>query len=335
MNPFDYGTIDKIRHESKNNGGSTKFLTGPTNGNEVTIFEESGNGVINSLWVALRPASGITSYPAFDLGMRVYNDNDGTPSKDLECDNGLIGGYPEGHEFAIGNAFTRYWKFKSGGGSGGITNHNWMTSLPIYFTNGIKITIYNATNCGGNNIYSNISYAFESENPNLNVQKLDFKGSARTFQPAGGRGTLTDGSNITAHQIDTNNNGGRLLSHSIWGSSGVSGTPGVSWLERPVSLTLDGVADAWLSSGFEDWGLGTDYFLQGESPHMSSYGAMNMGVDIGTNRGKSSFLVDLAAAYQGIPFEDTCDMILKDHPDISVSAAYASLLTYYEKHSRT
>lgn len=311
--------LNDMSHHKKHRE-SHKAMVGPSNNSETDILNiESGNGVINYLWLADRPGSG-GGFPQFDHSIRIYTNGSNTP--DVDIDLGLFFGYAYGEVMPANNISTAHWHARVGGPIN-VDRTGGGTRLPIPFHGGIRIAVANINNTPISAIFSQVDYSLESENSGMSVPPYTLKVVGNKW--LGNRQSLNHQSDVTLANIPEGNPG-VIVGHSM----ATGGATNYSYLERPLSLYIDGEPTPSIkSSGTEDWFSGSDYYFTGQTPY-SSHGAMGFGVTSDFAYG-STALVDFLALNGGYAFESSAKLKWEHHPAATSNSTYGSALFYYRQ----
>ncbi len=294
-----------------------KSVTGPTIGNEVNLLNvASGSGIVNHIWLADRP--GASGYPQFDHSIRIYTN--GNPVPDVDMDLGTFFGFGGGEAYSAGNIHTEHWSARAAG-AGNIDRYGGSISIPIPFTNGIRITTACTTPMATSYVFSQVDYVLATDNPGIVIPPY-------TLKVVGNKWLYTDRLSVAATADITlatipAGNPGFIIGHSMVAGEASNHT----YLERYVATYIDGEASPSIkSSGTEDWFDGSDYFYTGQTPY-SSHGAMGLGSS--TNAWRFSALADFLAMNGGYKFESSALVKWLTHPAVSTNVNYGNALFYY------
>lgn len=293
-----------------------KNAPGPASGAEVTLLNiASGSGVIDWIWCVVAYSSG-SGFPEYDHRLRVYTDGSGTP--DIDVDLGLLFGFANGTNFVASNFHSLYFAASHNGASRGPAGQ---MRLPIYFSNGVKVTVRNTTAAAAGTVFSQIEYALLSDNPGLVIQPYRLKSDGVPVA-AGTAGPPSATSSFFLHSISGQ---GILAAHSMTGQS----TTGLTYLERNVALKIDGEGSPSIeSSGTEDWFTGSYFWEHGETPY-SRPGAMGLG-SIAGSPFLFSALLDVAGLVGGLTFASSLAMTWeKNSAVVDGCSTYGDAILYY------
>jgi hypothetical protein len=261
---------------------------------ERTLYNRNGPGVVVSLWMALGGGNG----PALDGRLRVYYD--GSPLASIDID--------------IGTLLATHW----GAGSAN-TSHScehlhveidastyrtaFLLTFPMPFGTSLRIAYFNTIAGQTANIYSMVTYSL-TPTDEANGRRLRCKGVRYVDQKV----TRTASATTTLAQIT--GGPGSIVYHSYVGGVGATN---LSWLERNVSITVDGEPTAQIvATGTEDW-FDSGWYFNGRRDYNTSFHSY-----VGTNQPAGNVNVvgmatDLWSKWGGVPF--TASAVIQSLPE--------------------
>lgn len=323
--------MENLLNVYKTNRYMTKNIAGPTDGNEVTIFERSTGeaGVVTYLCIDDTRAPGVTTgWPEEDHHIKIYYD--GSSTADIDTDLAIFFGYAYDEVYPAVDLATKHWHVHA---SGSTDDHRTGAGLklPIPYQNGIKITIRNRNATAGSVLFTQVDYQNTVDNdgttfPLLTVPPYRLHVIGNDW--SGNRLSTTATQDPVLASIPAGNPG-IIVGHSM--AMGASDDYG--YLERRMHFYMDGESTAsFISNGTEDYFSGSYYFTDGESPfsHSWAMGLGNIGNAANTNPCPASALIDFLSFNGGFPFSSSCTVVWEHDPAGTVSSnTYGSALFYY------
>jgi hypothetical protein len=278
---------------------------------ERTLCARNGPGVVVSLWMAL----GGGNAPALDARLRVYYDGSSDPAIDID----------------MGTLLATHWGAGSANTSHSCTHlhveinsANYLTAFlstyPLPFGTSIRIAYLNIDAGQTASIYSMVTYrriaSDEAEGRRLRCQGVRYVDQKVTRTAA----STTTLAHITGGP-------GSIVHHSHVGGVGATN---LSWLERNVSVAVDGEPTAQIvATGTEDW-FDSGWYFQGRRDYGTSVHSY-----VGTNRPAGNVNVvgmatDLWSKWGGIPFASSAVMTSLPEPACTTGDTLCWCILYYQ-----
>lgn len=278
---------------------------------ERTLCTRNGPGVVVSLWMAL----GGGNAPALDARLRVYYDGSSDPAIDID----------------MGTLLATHWGAGSANTSHSCTHlhveinsSNYLTAFlstyPLPFGTSIRIAYLNIDAGQTASIYSMVTYR-RTASDEAEGRRLRCQGVRYVDQKV----TRTAGSTTTLAHIT--GGPGSIVHHSHVGGVGATN---LSWLERNVSVAIDGEPTAQIvATGTEDW-FDSGWYFQGRRDYGTSVHSY-----VGTNRPAGNVNVvgmasDLWSKWGGIPFANSAVMTSLPEPACTTGDTLCWCILYYQ-----
>jgi Protein of unknown function (DUF2961) len=278
--------------------------TGVAPGAEYTLFQDTGPGVVESLWMAVDGGN----YPVLDGRIRIYYGSH--LNVDIDLGTLLVT-----HCEALGvNGNDRISVDLTDRGQLGF-----LFTYPIpYGVPGIHIAYYNVNAGQWATIYSMVAARHLEADY---MKRLRCQGRRYLDQKVSrGAGDVTLLADITGWP-------GSLVYHSQVGGVGAQD---MSWLERNIAVTVDGVRTIE-SSGTEDWFDSAWYFGWGRSNYRVSPYSF-----VGTDQpsdypNAAGMATNLWSKLGGIPWTTSCKVEALTEPGCHTGDTLCWCILYYQK----
>jgi hypothetical protein len=277
-------------------------IAGPAAGTSRTIFDVSGAGIVDVLWLTFADVVSAT----FDMRIRVYVDGEAVPRMDVDASTLFM--YTRGDRLPARMLTTQHVTGHCGG-TASPTAASGTLRLPMPYSDGVRVELLNPSSRSGGRVWAQLVHSPGAASP----WRLNSRGRTWTSRVALGAAD-------TYRFLDLPGDG-VLVWHYIGGGLASNWT----WLERDILITVDGAASpTYVTSGLEDWFLGAHYFLN--QPYSRPDAAAHASSGLGHH---ANAAVDLLAAHGGIPWRSRLVMDLDTEPRVTSGHQMAWVALYY------
>jgi hypothetical protein len=288
-------------------------------GKDLTLFDRAGPGVAKSLWMAL----GGGNNPTLDGRIRVYYDGNPDPAIDID----------------IGTLFATHWGAGAKYGShstphmhveiDAVTfNTGLLVSFPMPYGDHMRVAYFNPSTSETAAVYSMVTYT-TSTTDTSGGKRLRCQGARVLDQLA----TRQPGDTTTF--ADIQGGPGSIVYHAYVGGIDAgaitaSSSNNDSWMERNITITVDGEATPSIeSTGTEDW-FDSAWYYEGWKDYGTSVHSY-----VGTNKPDMQphcvgQVTDLWSKWGGVPFTSSAVMKALPEPACISGDRCAWAVLYYQ-----
>lgn len=277
-------------------------------GQSFTLFDVTGPGVGQSIWMALGGGNG----PCLDARLRIFYDGSSTASVDIDFGT-LLATHFQGagaqHSTVHVHGEIKQSNFDTG----------FLLTFPMPFGTSMKVTYFNPSGQSAF-IYSMITYRLTT---------ADYAGGLR-LRCAGARyldQAITRTSVATNTLLSTSGGPGWILYHSYVGGVGAVN---LSWMERNIQIAVDGEAQPQIvSTGTEDWFDSAWYYEGARDQALGFHSFIGTDQPASPNQYVVAQATDLLSKWGGVPFDSSVIMSIQTEAACSTGDTFSYAVLYY------